>query len=167
MDAKKPSDSRVEMTQIVLPTHTNRFGTVFGGQVMAWMDIAAGVAAMRHAGQLAVTASMDQLHFLSGATTGEVVVLKAQVNYAGHTSMEIGVRVESEDPVTGVHKHTASAHLTFVAVNEAGEPQPVPPIAPETDDERRRYQSAERRRAERLAGRQAVLAREAAKQSEG
>ncbi len=117
MTAKHPLDSKVEMTQIVLPAHTNRFGTVFGGTVMSWIDICAAVSAMRHAANLAVTASMDELHFLSGAKLGQIMTLKSQVNYAGTSSMEIGVRVESEDPVSGVQKHTATAYLTFVAVD--------------------------------------------------
>lgn len=161
MNAKRPSASRVETTQIVLPAHTNRFGTVFGGTVMSWIDVCAAVSAMRHAGRLAVTASMDQLNFLSGARTGDVMTLLSQVNYTGTTSMEVGVRVDSEDPVTGQRKHTASAYLTFVAVDEDGDPKPVPPIDPETEDERRRYVNAKARKKARLADRQAALQRKA------
>lgn len=160
MEAKRPSESAVEMTQIVLPGHTNRFGTVFGGQIMAWIDIAAGVSAMRHSRRLVVTASMDQLHFLYGARAGDVVVLRGQVNFAARTSMEVGVRVETEDPVSGERKHTASAYLTMVAVDEDGRPQPVPPVRAESDDDFRRYEKAEVRRAQRLADRQATLERE-------
>jgi acyl-CoA hydrolase len=161
--AKRPTDSKVEMTQIVLPAHTNRFGTVFGGTVMSWIDICAAVAAMRHAGNLAVTASMDQVHFLSGARTGDVMVLRAQVNWVGRTSMEVGVRADREDPVTGEHEHTASAYLTFVAVDGDGRPQPVPGLEPETETERARWTRAEERRARRLADRAKVQAREASK----
>ncbi len=163
MSGKTPRESRVEMTQIVLPTHTNRFGTVFGGQIASWIDICAAVAAMRHAGTLAVTASMDSLHFLHGARQGDVVTLKSQVNLVGRTSMEVGVRVESEDPVTGVRHHTATAYLTFVAVDETGCPQPVPPLVPETEEDRRRMEAARRRREARLAERERVRARAAEK----
>lgn len=159
MKPKRPADSAVETTQIVLPTHTNRFGTIFGGQIMAWIDITGGVAAMRHASRLVVTASMDQLHFLHGARTGDVVVLRAQVNYAGSTSMEVGVRVDSEDPVTGERRHTATAYLTFVAVDRDGRPASVPPVLVESEDDQRRYRKAELRRAERLRVREAVVER--------
>ncbi|MDF1563685.1 MAG: acyl-CoA thioesterase [Deltaproteobacteria bacterium] len=159
MEPKTPKQSRVEMTEIVLPTHTNRFGTVFGGQITAWIDIAGGVAAMRHAGSLAVTASMDQLHFLHGAKTGDIVVLRAQVNYAGRTSMEVGVRVDSENPITGEQHHTATAYLTFVAVDEEGQPRAVPALEPITEDERRRHEKARRRREQRLADRREAVER--------
>ncbi|RMG19413.1 MAG: acyl-CoA thioesterase [Deltaproteobacteria bacterium] len=148
------------MTQIVLPTHTNRFGTVFGGQIASWIDICAAVAAMRHSGTLAVTASMDSLHFLHGARQGDVVTLRSQVNLVGRTSMEVGVRVESEDPVTGARHHTASAYLTFVAVDAQGCPQPVPPLRLETDEDRRRHEKAQRRRAARLRERELLRQRE-------
>jgi acyl-CoA hydrolase len=161
MTAKHPLDSKVEMTQIVLPAHTNRFGTVFGGTVMSWIDICAAVSAMRHAANLAVTASMDELHFLSGAKLGQIMTLKSQVNYAGTSSMEIGVRVESEDPVSGVQKHTATAYLTFVAVDEHGKRQAVPELIPTTDTERRRYEKAAERRKRRLDQKQEALQRSA------
>ena len=159
MEAKSPSESRVEMTQIVLPAHTNRFGTVFGGTVMSWIDICAAVSAMRHGGRLAVTASMDRVNFLGGARNGEVMVLRSQVNWAGTTSMEVGVRVEREDTMTGRRELTARAYLTFVAVDEAGRPQPVPPIVARTDEDKRRHQEAAARRAARLAEREGASRR--------
>ena len=159
MTAKAPTDSRVEMTQIVLPAHTNRFGTVFGGTVMSWIDICAAVSAMRHAGQLAVTASMDRVHFLSGARTGDIMVLQSQVNFTGRTSMEVGVRVEREDPISGDREHTASAYLTFVAVDEQGVPQPVPTVEPVTDVQRRRYEKGAARKKARVAEKQDALRR--------
>ena len=165
MSSKTPSDSKVEMTQIVLPAHTNRFGTVFGGTIMSWIDICAAVSAMRHAGNLAVTASMDELHFLSGAQLGHVVTLRSQVNFAGKTSMEIGVRVDSEDPVSGVKQHTASAYLTFVAVNEKGERQEVPPLQPQTELEEQRLQRASERRAQRLNKKNDILEKRAKERS--
>jgi len=166
MSSKNPVDSRVEMTQIVLPAHTNRFGTVFGGTVMSWIDICAAVSAMRHAGNLAVTASMDELHFLSGAKLGHVMTLKSQVNYAGSSSMEIGVRVESEDPVTGIKMHTATAYLTFVAVDESGARQQVPGIVPSGAVEQRRYDKASDRRKRRLSQKKEALQRSARAEEE-
>lgn len=156
---RPPSRSRVEMTEIVLPAHTNRFGTVFGGTIMSWIDIACAVSAQRHASSLVVTAAMDQLHFIHGARTGDVVTLRAQVNHAGRTSMEVGVRVECEDPVSGRTQHCATAYLIFVAVDEQGRPQGVPPLDPRTDQERRRFAAAEARREARRAERQRALER--------
>lgn len=157
--ARSPARSRVEMTEIVLPAHTNRFGTVFGGQIMSWVDIAGAVASQRHAESLVVTAAIDQVHFIHGARMGDVITLHAQVNYAGRTSMEVGVRVTSENPVAGICHHTATAYLTFVAVDEHGKPQPVPPVEPVTDDDRRRYEAAEQRRLQRLEARQKAVER--------
>lgn len=147
---KRAAESAVEMTQIVLPEHANALGTVFGGQIAAWIDVCAAVAAMRHARQIVVTASMDDLHFLAPAHVGEVVILKAHVNRAFGTSMEVGVRVEAENPVTGERRHTATAYLTFVALDAQGNRVPVPPLVPETEDEQRRYRQAEQRRQWRL-----------------
>jgi acyl-CoA hydrolase len=147
---KRAADSAVEMTEIVLPSHANALGTVFGGQVAAWIDIAAGVAAIRHARNIAVTASMDDLHFMAPVHVGEVLILKAHVNRAFGTSMEVGVRVEAENPLTGQRRHTAAAYLTFVAIDADGNRLPVPALLPETEDEVRRYQQAEQRRMWRL-----------------
>lgn len=147
---KKASESAVEMTQIVLPEHANALGTVFGGQVAAWIDICAGVAAMRHARNIVVTASMDDLHFMAPAHVGEVMILKGHVNRAFGTSLEVGVRVEAENPLTGERRHTATAYLTFVALDAAGNRVPVPPLLPESEDEKRRYHQAEQRRRWRL-----------------
>jgi len=148
--AKRAADSAVEMTEIVLPSHANALGTVFGGQVAAWIDVAAGVAAMRHARNIAVTASMDDLHFVAPVHVGEILILRAQVNRAFNTSLEVGVRVEAENPLTGQRRHTATAYLTFVALDAQGDPVPAPPLLPETEDEQRRYQQAEQRRVWRL-----------------
>jgi acyl-CoA hydrolase len=135
---------------VLMPKDTNAHGTIFGGKVMQWIDIAASVAAMRHSGGPVVTASIDALHFLTPIQLGEIVVLQAQVNYAGRTSMEIGVRVEAEDPRTGARRYTTKAYLTFVAVAE-GKPRPITPLVLETDEDRRRYEDAAMRRANRLA----------------
>lgn len=143
--------SQVIMTEMVLPQHTNSFHNVFGGQVMAWIDICAAIAAQRHARQPCVTASVDALQFIAPVKRGWFINLKASVNYAGKTSMEIGVRVEAENPVTGELHHTSSAYLTFVALDENNRPSPIPPVLPESDTEKRRYKQAAIRRQHRLA----------------
>ena len=124
--------------------------------MMQWIDIAGGIAASRHADGLVVTASMDRLHFLGPVRLGEVVVLQAQVNFAAHTSMEVGVRVFAESrPSTG-RRQTTRAYLTFVAVDEEGRPRPVPPLKLETAVDRRRFAEGRRRRAVRLRERRAM-----------
>src|SRR5256885_11730087 len=132
---KPVRSSRVEMTEIVLPGHTNALGTIFGGQLMAWIDIAGSIASARHARGVCVTASIDALHFVAPVKLGHHVCIRACVNYTGRTSMEIGARLESEDPLTGVWTHVATAYMTFVAIDEHGAPRPVPPIVPETAEE--------------------------------
>ncbi|MCG8555082.1 MAG: acyl-CoA thioesterase [Proteobacteria bacterium] len=149
-ETRRSRDSRVEMTQIVLPAHTNVYGTSFGGVVMQWIDICAAVAAMRHAGGPVVTASVDRLDFLSPIRLGDVVVLRAQVNYASRTSMEVGCRVETQDPRTREQRTTTKAYLTLVAVDERGRPRAVAAVEPQGDLERRRYDQAKKRRQERL-----------------
>ena len=153
MEAKPVSASKVIMTEMVLPQHTNALGGVFGGTIMSWVDIAAAIAAQRHASKPVVTASIDALNFVQPVFKGWVINLKASVNYAGKTSMEIGVRVDAENPITDEMFHTASAYLTFVALNSAGKPAPVPPILAETETERRRYEAAQERRKLRLLSR--------------
>lgn len=143
--------SQVTMTEMVLPQHTNSFHNVFGGQVMAWIDICAAIAAQRHAHRPCVTASVDALQFLAPVKRGWFINLKASVNYVGRTSMEIGVRVDAENPLTGELHHTSSAYLTFVALDENNKPSLIPPVIPETDTEKRRYKHAELRRQHRLA----------------
>src|SRR6187549_657638 len=127
-DPRPPSASRVEMTEIVLPGDANALNTVFGGKVMQWIDIAASVAAMRHSGGPVVTASIDGLQFLTPIHVGEVVTLRASVNYTGRTSMEIGVRVDAENMNTGERRYTTKAYLTFVALDRTGKPKAVPPL---------------------------------------
>ena len=146
-----PEASRCVMTQIVMPSHTNGAGGVmFGGIMMQWIDVCAGVAAMRHAGGRVTTASIDRLDFVHPVHVGDVVVLHAQVNYAGRTSMEVGCRVETEDMASRQRRYTTKAYLTFVAVDPHGRPRPVPALALTSDADRRRYADAEARRAERL-----------------
>lgn len=139
------------MTQIVLPGDTNALGTAFGGKVMEWIDIAAAVAAQRHAGCIAVTASFDSVQFVHPIHLGDVVVLYAQVNRAWRSSMEVGVRVEREQADEQQTRHHAvTAYLTFVAVDKAGKPIAVRPVAAQTDAEMRRHAEAELRRSRRL-----------------
>lgn len=139
------------MTQIVMPMHTNGVaGVMFGGVMMQWIDVCAGVAAMRHAGGAVLTASIDRLDFLTPVRVGEICVLAAQVNYAGRTSMEVGCRVETEDMRTGVRRYTTKAYLTFVAIDDAGAPRKIPALTLATDDDRRRHAEAGRRREDRL-----------------
>jgi acyl-CoA hydrolase len=156
-EALSPAVTSCVMTQIVMPGHTNGgAGVLFGGVMMQWIDVCAGVAAMRHAGGAVVTASIDRLDFIVPVRLGDVVVLQARVNYARRTSMEVGCRVETEDVRTRRRRYTTKAYLTFVAVDAAGRPREVPALSVECDDDRRRYQQAERRRHERLraAGRE-------------
>jgi acyl-CoA hydrolase len=151
MKPRTPSSSRVEMTQIVMPTHTNGVGGVlFGGTLVQWIDVCAAVAAMRHCGGTAVTASIDRLDFLVPIHVGDVVVLQAQVNFSGQTSMEVGCRVETEDTRSGERRYTTKAYLTFVALDAAGKPRPIPELVLETAEEKRRHAEAERRRTDRL-----------------
>ena len=149
-----PTHSRCEMTEIVMPQHTNGIGGVlFGGVVMQWIDICGGVAAMRHAGGRVVTASIDRLDFLSPIHVGDIVVLQARVNFVHKTSMEVGCRVETEDPRTRERRYTTKAYLTFVAIDDDGRPRPVPQLVLRTDDDRRRHAQAAERRAQRLRAR--------------
>jgi acyl-CoA hydrolase len=145
-----PSLSRVEMNQLVLPPHTNSLGTVFGGTIMGWIDICAAMSAQRHAREVVVTASMDQLDFRAPIKGGQLVNLCATVNFVGRTSMEVGVRVEAEDTISGARVHAASAYLTFVAIDDDGKPIAVRPLQPRTPAEKLRYKEGRARREQRL-----------------
>ena len=158
-----PNETRCEMTQIVMPSSANALGTVFGGQIMAWIDICAAVSASRFTRTAVVTASMDSLLFKAPIKQGEVVVLQATVNWAGRTSMEVGVRVESENRRTGARTHTSTAYLTFVALDDAGSPHPVPTLAPKTEEEKARWDAAIERRTQRLELRQRAMQRKEAR----
>lgn len=148
-----PASTRTEMTWIVMPGQVNALGTVFGGQIMAWIDVCAAVSAQRFARCDVVTVGMDELTFQAPIRQGYIVVLQAMVNWAGTTSMEVGVRVESEDPATGVRVHTSTAYLTFVAVAAGDRRVSLPSLGLRTDAQRRRYAEALQRRAARLAAR--------------
>ncbi len=150
LSPRRVRDSTVEVTHLVMPNEANVYGTVFGGIVMQQIDIAASIAAMRHARRPVVTASIDSLDFRRPIRVGQAMILRAAVNWAGRTSMEVGVQVLSEDLMTGVRETTNAAYLTFVAVDERGRPSPVPPLQPETDEERRRFSEAVERRRQRL-----------------
>ena len=146
-----PEQTRCVMTQIVMPMHTNGVsGVMFGGIMMQWIDVCAGVAAMRHAAGAVLTASIDRLDFLSPVRVGEIVVLQAQVNYVSRTSMEVGCRVETEDMRTGTRRYVTKSYLTFVAVDGTGQPRPVPALTLATPLDERRHTEAELRRTSRL-----------------
>lgn len=147
---KAPKQSWVEMTELVLPQHTNARGTAFGGTVVSWVDIAASTCAMRHCQKPVVTASIDAMHFLAPVKLGWILHIKASVNYTGRTSCEVGVRVDAENPLTGVTYHTASAYVTMVALDDHHKPTAVVPVAPETELEKKRYENAKQRRKYRL-----------------
>ena len=150
-----PEQTRCVMTQIVMPMHTNGVaGVMFGGVMMQWIDVCAGVAAMRHAAGAVLTASIDRLDFLTPVHVGEIVVLQAQVNYVGRTSMEVGVKVSAENPITGETTHTNSAYLVFVALGDDDCPCAVPGLILESDDDRRRHREGEERQQYRLGQRQ-------------
>lgn len=139
------------MNEMVLPNDANVLGNVLGGHVMHLMDMCAAMAAMRHCRQVVVTAAVDNLSFLHAVRVGEMMILKASVNYTDKTSMEVGVRVDAENPLTGDRRHTSSAYLTFVALDGKGRPVKVPHVIAETETEKRRYAAAQKRRNARLA----------------
>jgi uncharacterized protein (TIGR00369 family) len=146
MEGKSVSESAVIMAQVMGPQEVNLAGNVHGGVIMKLIDTAAGVAAMRHSRSNAVTASIDRLDFHYPVFTGDLVTFKASINLVGRTSMEIGVRVETENLLTGEKRHTASAYLTYVALDKAGRPAPLPPLILETEDDKRRNGEARERR---------------------
>ena len=137
------------MHELILPNDTNLLGNVLGGRVMHLMDMCAAMAAYKHARTAVVTASVDRLDFLAPAKMGEIMILKSSVNYTGKSSMEVGVRIESENPKTGDIYHTSSAYLTFVSLNENGKPKRVDNINPENDNEIRRFKEGKIRHEER------------------
>jgi acyl-CoA hydrolase len=147
---KPASASRVETTHIVLPPDTNPHLTAFGGKIMQWMDIAAGIAAGRHARGPVVTVAVDELVFDWPIRMGDVVIIRAVLNYVGKSSMEVGVEVLREDASTGAREHCLTGYFTFVAVDAAGKPVPVDALAVVTDEERARFAAAQARRARRL-----------------
>ena len=150
-------ESVSEYSEFALPNDANTLGNVLGGKVMHLVDLAAALAAVRHSRCAVVTASVDHMSFLHPVPIGQLIVLRSSVNRVFRTSMEVGVRVEVENLRTGDIRHTSSAYLTFVALDKNGERLPIPPVIPETEDEKRRYAEAEERRAYRLTMRERIL----------
>jgi len=151
LPAKPPRDSEVVTTQMILPPDANPLNAAFGGKVMEWIDVCGGIAAQRHCRQVVVTASMDSLHFHAPIRVGWIVTLRARVLAAFHTSMEVGVTVTAENPLSGTKQLTTSALLTFVALESDGTRAPVPPLLLETEAEKVAFAHAHQRRADRLA----------------
>jgi acyl-CoA hydrolase len=156
------SDSTHETSDLMMPQDANILGHVFGGAVLSMMDKAAAIAAFRHARMNVVTVSVDRVDFREPIHVGDLVVMKASVNFVGRTSMEVGVRIEAEDLLTGARRHTNSCYLTFVAIDRNGKPVEVPQVLPESDDEKRRYDAARDRRRRRIEERQLEGAKSAA-----
>jgi acyl-CoA hydrolase len=157
MESRPASASRSMLVKWMGITDANSAGFVHGGTVMKLCDEAAGLAAIKHSGRRAVTAGMDRLAFLHPVHVGELLTCSACVNAVWRTSMEVGVRVEAENPISGEKRHTSTAYLTMVALDDEGKPVPAPPLLAESEDERRREREAELRRRNRLAEREQIL----------
>ncbi len=157
MEPKPASKSRSQLVRWIGVLDANTAGNVHGGTIMKLCDEVAGLAAIKHSRRRVVTAAMDRMAFLVPIRIGELVTLSATVNAAWRTSMEVGVRVEAENPLTGEARHTNTAYLTMVALDDDGNPAPVPPLTPSTPEEQRRMREAELRRANRLAEREQIL----------
>ena len=142
LKGKSPAESAVSTRYLVMPEQANPHGTAFGGAIIAWIDMVAAMTAERHASREVVTVNIDSISFRQPIYVGDHVVLEASVNYVGRTSMEIGVQVSRQNPVTNESIMATTAHLTFVALDENKKPIVVAPIIPETDDEKRRYENA-------------------------
>ena len=150
MQGKTASESRTVMSQLMMPPDANPSGNVHGGTIMKLVDTAGGICAMRHAGRPVVTVVVDTMTFLEPVYVGNVVTLEAQVNWVGHTSLEVGVEVTAENVLDGATAHTSSAYLVYVALDERGQPATVPPLIVQTEEERQRMKAAEARRGRRL-----------------
>ncbi|MFY9726637.1 MAG: acyl-CoA thioesterase [Bryobacteraceae bacterium] len=156
MQGKPVRESASEYSELALPIDANGWGHVLGGKVMHLVDLAAAMAAMRHARRGVVTAAVDSLHFLHPVNIGELIMLRSAVNRVFRSSMEVGVRVVTENLLAGSQRHTCSAYLTFVAMDENGVPAEIPPVIPETEVEHRRFREAGERREYRLAMRNRI-----------
>lgn len=143
-------NTHVEMTQIVLPVFANAIGTVFGGQILSWMDMCAAVSAQRHARMPVVTASIDSVNFIQPVKQGQIVILKSQVNAVFHTSMEVGMIVIAENPLTGERHKACRAYCTFVALDMHGKPVKLHELIASNEEDRRRAKEAQERRSIRL-----------------
>ncbi len=153
---KRPSESEMTTARLMMPTDANVLGNVFGGSIMKYMDEIAAIVAWRHAGKNVVTASIDRMNFFAPVFVGNLLILKASVNYVGTTSMEIGVRIEAQDPSTRKGVHAGSCYLTYVALDEKGKPTPIPPLLVKTAGEKRRFKEALARRKIREAESEAL-----------
>jgi acyl-CoA hydrolase len=150
---RRPRESEAVLTELMMPHHANVMGNVFGGHILSLVDRVAAVAAIRHSRRPCVTVSVDKVDFREPIRVGELVTAYARVNFAGRTSMEVGVKVVAENVMTGEQRHTNSCYLTYVALDDHGEPTPVLPVVPETADEKRRHDRAAQRRATRVMDR--------------
>jgi acyl-CoA hydrolase len=153
MTGRPVRESQSEMAEVVLPNDANPLNALLGGRLMHWIDVAGALAAHRHAKSYVVTASIDHMDFLTPVHVGDLVILRSTVNRAFNTSMEIGVKAFVENYITGDRRVVSTAYLTFVAVDRHGRRRPVPPVIPETEEEKRRYEDAGRRREHRTAER--------------
>ena len=153
MNGKKVSESALVSTRWMFPSDANPSGNVFGGAIVRYIDEVAAAVAQRHARTNVVIASMDRMDFHTPVKVGDLLTISAAVNYVGRSSMEVGVRVEAENPITGSIRHAASAYATMVALGSDGKPTAAPALIPETDEEKRRFKEAEARRALRLKNR--------------
>ncbi|MFA6235754.1 MAG: acyl-CoA thioesterase [Bacteriovorax sp.] len=144
-DAKKASESAVEMRYLVMPNHTNPQNTIFGGVVMSWIDMGAAMVAERHSNRPVVTVHVDDISFKAPIKIGDHVLIKASLNYVGKTSMLVGVKVFAENPFTGITRHTTTAYLAFVALDDIGRPIEVRGVIPETEEEVRRFAEGKER----------------------
>ena len=145
MEGKKVSESCVEMRQLVMPHQSNPQNTIFGGVVMSWIDMAGSMVASRHSGKHVVTAHIDGITFKAPMFVGNHAHIKSSIHYVGRTSMEIGVEVKSEDPLTGIKRITTLAQLTFVALDEFKKPCAIPPLILETEQQKKLYEEAKAR----------------------
>ncbi len=151
MEGRPPRLSHTTIAEVMMPHMANHLGNVHGGVILGMLDRIGAVSAIRHSQRICVTASVDRVDFREPIHLGELVTMYSSVNYAHRTSIEVGVRVEAENLLTGERRHTNTCYLTFVALDQDGRPVAVPPVLPETEEERRRYREAEARRAQRVA----------------
>ena len=153
LKGRHPRESETVMAELMMPQHANVMGNVFGGVVLSLVDRVAAVCAIRHSSRPCVTVSVDKVDFKEPIHVSELITAYARVNFAGRTSMEVGVKIIAEDVLSGAKRHTNSCYVTYVALDDNGVPTPVPPIIPETADEKRRYDRAAQRRATRVMDR--------------
>lgn len=146
LPVRTTAESQSEMTELILPNDTNTLGNLLGGRLMHFIDLVGAMAAYRHARTHVVTASMDHIDFIAPVHVGDLLILKSSVNRAFNTSMEVGVKVWVENTIAGMHRHVASAYLTFVAIDSQGRRVPVPQLKPETEEDKRHFEDAGRRR---------------------